>query len=243
MRLSCHIATEGAAESTSPMPASERQQRVGATELGEGGGGHARPEGGGRAHHEVAVEQPADERHDAAGVGDELGVGERGQHRPSGDELVDDAAVVEQLGQAVGAEHPVERGHHALAGRLADVVGVGHVGRHVGVIAEEGVVDELGRRARRPLAVGPGDRHVDVQVAAEDVTRLGRVAELAPLERPQAHVAVGPALHHAGPPHERPAERTRRVGQHLARVGAAVDREAGARRAVDQPPVVHRPAT
>ena len=221
----------------------QRQQRVGSAELGQGGGGHAGPEGGRRAHEEVAVEQPAHEGHDAAGVGDELGVRERGQLRPRRHQLVDVPAVVEQLGQAVGAEHPVERGHHPLAGRLADVVRVGHVGRHVGVVAEERVVDELGRRARRPLAVGAGDRHVDVEVAAEHVTRLGRAPELAPLERAEADVAVGPALHHAGPPHERPPERAGRVGQHLARVGAAVDREAGARRAVDQPPVVHAPAT
>ena len=239
MRLSCHIATEGAAESTSPMPARSGSRASGRPSSARAAAATPGPKAAAALDHEVTVEQPADERHDAAGVGDELGVGERRQHRPRGDELVDDAAVVEQVGQAVGAEHPVERGHHALAGRLADVVGVGDVGRHVGVIAEEGVVDELGRRARRPLAVGPGDRHVDVQVAAEDVTRLGRVPELAPLERPQAHVAVGPALHHAGLPHQGPPERARWVGEHLARVGAAVDREAGARRAVDQPPVVH----
>ncbi len=188
----------------------------------------------------VALEQLVQHRQRRARPSEQLVVvegSEIGTGRAEGDRLV---AFTVDLRPLRRRHHPAEMLDDAGHQIRALVVGVGDVRRHIGVIAEEGQVELLDGDRRTAHAEHAHVGQVDVHVPAEEPDRL-RVdrVELVGGVRTDAHVAVSPAEADAPLPRELLAERAGRRRQHLTRVGPGVVREAGARRPVGDPAVVH----
>ena len=147
--------------------------------------------------------------------------------------------VLRHLRPLLGRHDPAHGGGDPLGRLRALVLRVGHVGRGVRPVPEEGGID--GRRTGAgPLAVHPDDRGVDVEEPVEERAAGVDVAvELLRRERALADVAVPPPLQHPGDPGQRRPQRADRVRQDVAGVRAGVDGEAGARFGVGDPAVGH----
>ena len=174
------------------------------------------------------------------GAGDELLVGVRAQISPRFTQRFGVRFVGVEFGPGDTAHHP--RGVRVDSGREMRlvVVGMGHVRRDVGVIAEERLVEGLHGGRRVAHALHADRREVDVEVATETRHRFGMLGiEVGFLVRADADEAVLVSVDDAAVPSERPTERADRIGQHLAGVGAGVVREPLAGRPVGDPPVSH----
>ena len=129
---------------------------------------------------EVLGEQPAELGGVAAEPGDELGVGQRRRSRAGGPELGHLALVGFEVGELGGREDPPEGRLDRVGLRRVVVAGHRLVGRHALHLAPERVVHLLRGEARGADAEDPGDRGVEVAVAAEAPDDLGvRRRELA----------------------------------------------------------------
>ena len=120
------------------------------------------------------------------------------------------------------------------------VVGVRHIGGHIGVVAEERLVEDLHRGGWVAGALHTYGREVDVEVAAEDGDALGvGCVEVARFIGAAADEAGAVALDDAAIPTEGPTQRAHRIGQDLACVGAGVVRESLAGGPVGDPGIAH----
>jgi hypothetical protein len=123
----------------------------------------------------------------------EAQLGEVGSLSHEASQLV---AVGPQLGQVVDAHHPGQVLGEPAGVHLTLVGGPGLllVGRDAGHGAEVLEVDHLGREAGEAHAVDAGERHVEVEVAAQHHDVVVAVGiELGHVEGPRPHVGVPPA--------------------------------------------------
>ena len=217
-------------------PHRDRRVADGLGHRAEDAGRHARRAGG----HVVLVEAPHQRRKGGSGVGQEGGVIEGGEVGAGVASGVDRGPVVEQLGP-VGAGHDPAGVGFDLGGQMGlGVVGVLGVGRHVGVVAEEGEIELLDGDERVAHPLHADVRQVQVEVPAEESEDLGqhRIV-LVRLVQPGPARALGRPVDDALVPGELLAQRADRRGHDLTGIGPGVVGPALTRLVVGEPPVIH----
>ena len=171
------------------------------------------------------------------GVRDQGGLRQRGQVRtaaPLREDALQIGVDLRELGRGQDLAHRPRDPGRALLARVVRTRLVRRRGRRV---AEQGRVERLDRQPH-PDRGHAAVREVDIEVAAEHprdgraVHRQLALAVDAEFDQPAQPPGQQPLLEH-----QRPAERARRVGQHLACVGAGVEGHALAALPVDQPAV------
>jgi hypothetical protein len=157
-----------------------------------------------------------------AEVAEELRVGQRREIRPAGEQCVEADAIGGSVGPRIVREERHQPGADGRGALGVHVAGVRTVRRHVGVVAEEGLVDRLDGHPGDAHGQHAGDRHVDVHVAAEAADDLGPARRLELVGREQADPAEGVAP--AGVPRvgavRAPGERRHGLDEDLADVAA-----------------------
>ena len=185
----------------------------------------------------MLVERVVQLGHERARVRDQFGIGQRREVGPI-------APKVEHPLQ-VGVDHRERGAAEQVTDRLADLgrarrvesSGCGSYGRRDRRVAQHGRVERVDV-GPHPHRHHPAVREVDVEVAAEQAGHRRAVErQLVLLVDAEVDQALQPTGQQAALEDERPAERARRVGQHLAGVGPGVVREPLEALPVGQPAV------
>ena len=140
----------------------------------------------------MPAEEPPVQREEAAGVVDDLLIGELTEVWAARDQPIDLVTVCSQLGQVVAGEEVVEVALELRRELFVLVVGSGLVlvRGDAGHVAEVLEVDHLRGQAGRAQSVDARHRHVQVEVAPEDADGVGPIGvELVIRERARLHVA------------------------------------------------------